>query len=139
MNGYFNILKPTGMSSAAVVSVLRRLTGIKRIGHAGTLDPEAAGVLPVMTGKAARLFDYLADKEKEYIAVCAFGTATDTQDATGTVIETGENWPDREAFLKAAASLTGEIVQTPSMYSAIKVGGKPLYLRARREIGRAHV
>ena len=132
MNGYFNILKPTGMSSAAVVSVLRRLTGIKRIGHAGTLDPEAAGVLPVMTGKAARLFDYLADTEKEYIAVCAFGTATDTQDATGTVIETGENWPDRESFLKAAESLTGDIVQTPSMYSAIKVGGKPLYLRARR-------
>ena len=64
MNGFYNILKPTGMSSAAVVAVLRRLTGVKRIGHAGTLDPEAAGVLPVMTGKAARLFDYLADKKK---------------------------------------------------------------------------
>lgn len=132
MNGYFNINKPTGMSSAAVVAVLRRLIGIKRVGHAGTLDPEAAGVLPVMTGKAARLFDYLADKEKEYIAVCAFGTATDTQDATGNVVESGENWPDRETFLKAAESLTGDIIQTPSMYSAIKVQGKPLYLRARR-------
>ena len=64
MNGYFNILKPTGMSSAAVVSVLRRLTGIKRIGHAGTLDPEAAGVLPVMTGTAARRFAYRADTEE---------------------------------------------------------------------------
>ena len=132
MNGYFNIAKPTGMSSAAVVAVLRRLTGVKRVGHAGTLDPEAAGVLPVMTGKATRLFDYLADKEKEYIAVCAFGSRTDTQDATGTVIETGNNWPDREAFLKAAAQLTGEITQRPSAYSAIKVGGKPLYLRARK-------
>lgn len=132
MNGYFNIAKPTGMSSAAVVAVLRRLTGVKRIGHAGTLDPEAAGVLPVMTGKATRLFDYLADKEKEYVAVCVFGTATDTQDAMGTVIERGENYPDREAFLRAAESLTGEIIQTPSMYSAIKVGGKPLYLRARK-------
>lgn len=132
MNGYFNILKPTGMSSAAVVAVLRRLTGVKRIGHAGTLDPEAAGVLPVMTGKATRLFDYLADKEKEYIAVCAFGTATDTQDATGTVTETGNNYPDRETFLAAASGLTGKIRQTPSMYSAIKVGGKPLYLRARK-------
>ena len=132
MNGYFNIMKPTGMSSAAVVAVLRRLTGVKRIGHAGTLDPEAAGVLPVMTGKATRLFDYLADKEKEYTAVCAFGAATDTQDATGSVTETGENYPDRETFMRAAAQLTGEIVQTPSMYSAIKVGGKPLYLRARR-------
>ena len=125
-------MKPTGMSSAAVVAVLRRLTGIKRIGHAGTLDPEAAGVLPVMTGKATRLFDYLADKEKEYIAVCAFGTATDTQDATGTVTETGSNYPDRDTLLQAASALTGDIVQTPSMYSAIKVGGKPLYLRARR-------
>ena len=132
MNGYFNIAKPTGMSSAAVVAVLRRLTGVKRIGHAGTLDPEAAGVLPVMTGKATRLFDYLADKEKEYVAVCAFGSATDTQDATGTVIERGENYPDRETFLHAAEGLTGEVAQTPSMYSAIKVGGRPLYLRARR-------
>ena len=132
MNGYFNIAKPTGMSSAAVVAVLRRLTGVKRIGHAGTLDPEAAGVLPVMTGKATRLFDYLADKEKEYVAVCAFGTATDTQDATGTITERGENYPDRDTLLRAAECLTGEIVQTPSMYSAIKVGGKPLYVRARR-------
>ncbi|MBR2661107.1 MAG: tRNA pseudouridine(55) synthase TruB [Clostridia bacterium] len=132
MNGYFNINKPTGMSSAAVVAVLRRLTGVKRIGHAGTLDPEAAGVLPVMTGKATRLFDYLADKEKEYVAVCSFGAATDTQDATGNVTERGENYPDRDTFLRAAAQLTGEITQTPSIYSAIKVGGKPLYLRARR-------
>ena len=132
MNGFFNILKPTGMSSAAVVAVLRRLTGEKRVGHAGTLDPEAAGVLPVMTGKATRLFDYLADKEKEYVAVCAFGTATDTQDATGTVTEASDCYPDRDTFLKATEQLTGEIIQVPSMYSAIKVGGKPLYLRARR-------
>ena len=132
MNGFYNILKPTGMSSAAVVAVLRRLTGIRRIGHAGTLDPEAAGVLPVMTGKAARLFDYLADKEKEYVAVCAFGSRTDTQDATGTVIEEGDHYPDRDTFLKAAQELTGEIIQIPSMYSAIKVGGQPLYLRARK-------
>ena len=132
MNGYFNILKPTGMSSAAVVAVMRRLTGMKRVGHAGTLDPEAAGVLPVMTGKATRLFDYLTDKEKEYVAVCAFGARTDTQDATGTVIETGTDYPDRENFLRAAERLTGEITQVPSAYSAIKVGGKPLYLRARK-------
>ena len=132
MNGYFNILKPTGMSSAAVVAVMRRLTGIKRVGHAGTLDPEAAGVLPVMTGKATRLFDYLTDKEKEYVAVCAFGTATDTQDATGHITVTGDNYPDRETFMKAAAKMNGEITQIPSVYSAIKVHGKPLYLRTRR-------
>ena len=132
MNGFFNILKPAGMSSAAVVAVMRRLTGEKRTGHAGTLDPEAAGVLPVMTGKATRLFDYLVDKEKEYTAVCAFGSRTDTQDATGTVLETGTNYPELETIREKAKEMTGEIRQRPSMYSAIKVAGKPLYIRARQ-------
>ena len=132
MNGFFNILKPSGMSSAAVVAVMRRLTGEKHIGHAGTLDPEAAGVLPIMVGKAARLFDYLVDKEKEYEAVCSFGTSTDTQDATGRVLETGDDYPDLETVREKARELTGEIRQRPSMYSAIKVGGKPLYARARK-------
>ena len=132
MNGFFNIWKPTGMSSAAVVAVMRRLTGEKRTGHAGTLDPEAAGVLPIMTGKATRLFDYLVDKEKEYEAVCAFGSSTDTQDATGTALETGTDYPDMETVREKAQELTGEIRQRPSMYSAIKVGGKPLYVRARK-------
>ena len=125
-------MKPTGMSSAAVVAVMRRLTGEKRTGHAGTLDPEAAGVLPIMTGKATRLFDYLVDTEKEYEAVCAFGTSTDTQDATGTVLETGDRYPDADTVQEKARELTGEIRQIPSMYSAIKVGGKPLYVRARK-------
>jgi len=132
MNGFFNILKPGGMSSAAVVAAMRRMTGIKRVGHAGTLDPEAAGVLPIMTGKATRLFDYLTDKEKEYEAVIAFGSSTDTQDATGSILETGENWPDRDRLRKAADQLTGDIIQVPSMYSAIKVQGEPLYKRARK-------
>ena len=132
MNGLYNILKPNEKSSAGVVTGRRRCPGVNRMGAGGTLDPEAAGVLPVMTGKAARLFDYLADKEKEYVAVCAFGTRTDTQDATGAVIEEDDNYPDRETFLKAAEALTGDIIQTPSMFSAIKVGGQPLYLRARK-------
>ena len=132
MNGFFNIWKPAGMSSAAVVAVMRRLTGEKRTGHAGTLDPEAAGVLPIMTGKATRLFDYLVDKEKEYEAVCAFGSSTDTQDATGTALETGTDYPDLATVREKAQELTGEIRQRPSMYSAIKVGGKPLYVRARK-------
>lgn len=132
MNGFFNINKPTGISSAAVVAMMRRLTGEKRIGHAGTLDPEAAGVLPVMAGKATRLFDYLVDKEKEYIAVAAFGSRTDTQDATGRILETGSQYPDTNTFLLAANDLTGEIRQVPSAFSAIKMGGKPLYLRARK-------
>ncbi len=132
MNGFLNILKPPGMTSAAVVAVVRRMTGEKRVGHAGTLDPEAAGVLPVMIGRAARLFDYLVDKEKAYVAEVAFGCATDTQDATGVVTETGTNYPDRAAIRVAADRLTGDILQRPSMYSAIKQDGTPMYERARR-------
>ena len=132
MNGFINIHKPAGLSSAAVVGVMKRLTGEKRIGHAGTLDPEAAGVLPIMLGRATRLFDYLVDKEKEYEAVCAFGTATDTQDATGEVTARGENYPDPARILQEIPKLTGDIRQKPSMFSAIKVGGRPLYDLARR-------
>ncbi len=132
MNGFLNILKPPGMTSAAVVAVVKRLTGEKRVGHAGTLDPEAAGVLPIMIGRAARLFDYLVDKEKAYVAEVAFGCATDTQDATGTVIEEGTNYPTFEAIRAAADELEGDIWQRPSMYSAIKQGGVPMYERARR-------
>ena len=132
MNGFLNILKPPGMTSAAVVAVLRRLTGEKRVGHAGTLDPEAAGVLPVMIGRATRLFDYLVDKEKTYVAEVAFGAATDTEDATGTVTETGENYPTLPEAQAAAEKLTGEIEQRPSMFSAIKKDGKPLYVLAHQ-------
>ena len=132
MNGFINVLKPPGMSSAAVVSFVKRMANEKHVGHAGTLDPEAAGVLPVMIGRATRLFDYLVDKEKSYVAECAFGASTDTQDAQGTVLETGTVYPGLEAVRKACLQLTGDIIQRPSMYSAIKVGGKPLYARARR-------
>lgn len=132
MNGFLNILKPPGMTSAAVVANVRRLTGEKRVGHAGTLDPEAAGVLPVMIGKAARLFDYLVDKEKEYVAECAFGVATDTQDATGHVIARGEKYPSYDAVQQASRQLIGDIWQRPSMFSAIKQDGVAMYERARR-------
>ena len=132
MNGFLNILKPPGMTSAAVVAVVKRLTGEKRVGHAGTLDPEAAGVLPIMIGRAARLFDYLVDKEKAYVAECAFGYETDTQDATGTVTAQGTDYPAWEAVRAAADKLTGDIMQRPGMYSAIKQDGVPMYERARR-------
>ena len=132
MNGFLNILKPPGMTSAAVVAVIRRLTGEKRVGHAGTLDPEAAGVLPMMIGRAARLFDYLVDKEKTYVAEVAFGAATDTQDATGRVIATGAAYPTMAQVAEAAKELTGDIWQRPSAYSAIKRDGKPLYAMARK-------
>lgn len=132
MNGFLNILKPPGMTSAAVVAVVRRLTGEKRVGHAGTLDPEAAGVLPVMIGRAARLFDYLVDKEKTYVAEVAFGAATDTQDATGQVMATGTSYPTMAQVAEAAEKLTGDIWQRPSAYSAIKRDGKALYTLARK-------
>ena len=132
MNGFLNILKPPGMSSAAVVAAVKRLTREKRIGHAGTLDPEAAGVLPVMVGQATRLFDYLVEKEKTYVAECAFGQATDTQDAQGFVTEEGDAWPTLEQVRAAADALTGEIQQRPGIYSAVKQGGRPLYVLARK-------
>ena len=131
MNGFLNITKPAGMTSAAVVGVLKRLTGEKRVGHAGTLDPQAAGVLPIMVGRATRLFDYLVDKEKEYVAVCAFGSATDTQDATGRITEMGDQYPDILRVEREKGKLIGDIIQKPGMYSAIKVDGKRLYALAR--------
>ena len=129
--GFLNVLKPPGMSSAHVVGAVRRMLGGAKVGHAGTLDPEAAGVLPVMVGKAARLFDYMQDKEKAYVTEIAFGAATDTQDAQGAVIETGDHYPDEAAILAGLESMTGTILQTPPMYSAIKQDGKRLYELAR--------
>lgn len=129
--GFLNVLKPPGMSSAHVVSVVRRLLGGAKVGHAGTLDPEASGVLPLMVGKAARLFDYMQDKEKAYVTEVAFGVATDTQDAQGVPMATGENYPDETALLSALSAFTGTMMQTPPMYSALKQDGKRLYQLAR--------
>ncbi len=134
MNGFLNILKPPGMSSAAVVGAAKRLTNERRIGHAGTLDPEAAGVLPVMIGQATRLFDYLVDKEKTYVAEVAFGQATDTQDAQGSVTAEGNAYPSMEQVRAAADALTGDILQRPGVFSAVKQGGHPLYKLARKGV-----
>ncbi len=133
--GFLNVLKPPGMSSAAVVGRVRRLLGGEKVGHAGTLDPEAAGVLPLMVGKAARLFDYMQDKQKAYIAEVAFGVATDTQDAQGTAMESGAAYPDKAALLAALPTFVGEGTQVPPMYSALKRDGVRLYDMARQ--GRA--
>ena len=129
--GLINVLKPPGMSSAQVVGMIRRLLGGAKVGHAGTLDPEAAGVLPLMAGKAARLFDELQDHEKAYAAEVAFGCATDTQDAQGAVVARGENYPGEAAIREALAGFVGEIQQTPPMYSAIKREGRRMYDLAR--------
>ena len=132
--GFLNVLKPPGCSSAAVVGHVRWLLHGQKVGHAGTLDPEAAGVLPLRVGKAARLFDDLQDKERAYVAEIAFGAATDTQDAQGRVIETGECYPTRDAILAALPAFTGEIWQTPPMFSALKRDGRPLYQLAREGV-----
>jgi len=130
--GFLNVLKPPGISSAQVVGRVRHLLGGEKVGHAGTLDPEAAGVLPLMVGKATRLFDYLQEKEKAYIAEVAFGCATDTQDAQGKVTASGENYPDETALIAALERFEGEQMQTPPMFSALKRDGQRLYDLARK-------
>ena len=126
--GFLNIYKPVGMTSHDVVAVLRRITKIKQIGHTGTLDPFAQGVLPVCIGKATRLIEYLPD-DKEYIATVQFGSATTTYDVEGEVTFTSDKKISAtEIDLKP---FEGEIEQFPPIYSAIKVNGKKLYEYAR--------
>ena len=131
MNGFLNILKPPGMTSGGVVGISKRLTR-ERVGHAGTLDPEACGVLPIMVGRATRLLDYFSQKQKEYIAHIAFGASTDTQDAHGAVIDTSDLFPTQEQVKGVLAQFTGEIMQCPPAYSALKRDGIPLYQLARQ-------
>jgi tRNA pseudouridine55 synthase len=131
MNGIVNVLKPGGMTSSNVVSALRRITSIKRIGHTGTLDPGAAGVLPVCIGKATKLSDYLMDKGKQYIAELRLGWTTDTQDSYGTVIqEHSVKDVEQDAFCAVLERFVGAIKQTVPIYSAVKVNGQKLYKMA---------
>lgn len=130
-DGFLNLLKPPGMTSSdAVVMVRRAFPKGTKVGHMGTLDPEAAGVLPIGVGAATRLFDFVSDKEKTYRAEVCIGAATDTQDATGSVIERGKGASEAE-LMAVLPQFIGEIEQIPSMYSAIKVDGKKLYQAAR--------
>ena len=130
-DGFLNLLKPPGMTSSdAVVMVRKAFPRGTKVGHMGTLDPEACGILTVGVGTATRLFDYVSDKEKTYRAEVCIGAATDTQDATGTVIERGRSVTEEE-FLSVLPEFIGDIEQVPSMYSAIKVDGKKLYEAAR--------
>lgn len=131
MNGFLNILKPPGMSSGAVVACVKRMTG-QRTGHAGTLDPEAAGVLPVMVGRGTRLLDYFTDKSKSYVAEIAFTGATDTQDAQGVIVESAKRTPSRQEIEEAMQRFRGVIMQRPPAYSALKKDGVPLYALARK-------
>lgn len=134
-DGILNVVKPPGMTSHDVVSFLRRLFGTKRVGHAGTLDPAAAGVLPVFLGQATRLIEYATDADKGYRVELTFGYATDTGDDTGRIIrELDCDIPSRQRLEEVLATFVGSIEQVPPMYSAIKIGGKKLYELAREGI-----
>ena len=130
MFGFLNVYKPVGMTSHDVVSKLRKLTNIKQIGHTGTLDPFAEGVLPVCIGKATRLIEFLED-DKEYLATVQFGVSTTTYDREGEVIYTSDKKLVSEDVKNALKAFEGEISQLPPIYSAIKVKGKKLYEYAR--------
>lgn len=134
MNGIFIIHKSTQMTSHDVVSFLRRLLHIKRIGHAGTLDPMATGVLVVMIGKATKLSDWLLCEEKEYIAGVRLGCVTDTYDITGTILKQQTADISAQELEQALLGFQGKIFQRPPMYSAIKQNGKKLYNLARQGV-----
>ena len=129
MDGFINVLKPTGLSSHDVVDIVRRIFKQKRVGHAGTLDPAASGILPVALGRAARLVEYMENADKSYRAEIAFGYATDTGDVYGDVIESipCPALPLEEELRRVMGQFVGEIEQTPPAYSAIKVGGQRAY------------
>ena len=131
-NGILIIDKPGDWTSHDVVAKLRGLLHERRIGHAGTLDPMATGVLPVFVGRATRAVEFAAEREKEYLATLRLGTVTDTQDITGTILSTQPITATREAVEEALAGFRGDIQQVPPMYSAIKREGKKLYELARR-------
>lgn len=131
MDGVLIVRKEKGFTSHDVVAKLRGILRMKKIGHTGTLDPEAEGVLPVVLGKATKLVELLTEKEKTYEVVMRLGLETDTQDMTGTVLQTFPVSVTEEQVIKAAESFLGERQQIPPMYSAIKVNGKKLYELAR--------
>lgn len=131
MDGILNIYKEKGYTSHDVVAKLRGILHMKKIGHTGTLDPEAEGVLPVCLGTATRLCDMLTDKIKEYRAVVRFGIATDTEDMTGEIIEEKPVTAGEQELRDILSQFIGEQEQIPPMYSAIKVEGKKLYELAR--------
>lgn len=135
MDGVLNIDKPAGPTSHDIVLRVRRILGEKRVGHAGTLDPMATGVLVVCIGKATRIVEYLVAQEKEYVAEMALGRTTTTQDATGEELSASDSsFVTREIVEEVLPRFTGRIMQIPPMVSAVKHQGKRLYELARKDI-----
>ena len=134
MNGIINIYKDAGMTSHDVVNKIRRIAGIKKVGHTGTLDPDAKGVLPVCIGKATRVCDMLTSSDKRYTALLRLGITTDTQDIGGKVLVSRTVDVTDERISEVIGAFKGDIFQIPPMYSAIKVKGKKLYEYAREGV-----
>jgi tRNA pseudouridine55 synthase len=134
MNGILNVLKPPGMTSSDVVVYLRKHLGIRKTGHTGTLDPEAAGVLPVCLGKATKIADYIMHQDKVYRCGMKLGITTDTSDLTGEILSKTADLPGIERITDVLLSFQGESEQIPPMHSAIKIGGKKLYQLARQGV-----
>ena len=135
IDGILNLDKPRGKTSFEVVALVRRLSGERRVGHAGTLDPEATGVLPVLLGQGTRLIEFLAEGTKVYNAEIELGIATDTYDATGKVTQRCDvSSLTREQVETAVSSFSGFVDQIPPMYSAVKHKGIPLYRWAREGV-----
>lgn len=132
MNGIIILDKPSGFTSFDAVAVLRGLSHQKKIGHTGTLDPMATGVLPILLGRAAKALNFLPDTDKEYVASFRLGERRDTGDITGEVVEQSPAPVALEALEAALPRFRGEILQVPPMYSAVSVGGKRLYELARK-------
>lgn len=132
LEGVLAVYKPAGFTSHDVVAKARRILGMKRIGHTGTLDPQVTGVLPLCLGRATRVVEYIQELPKEYVATLRLGLSSDTEDLTGTITETvDEVHVSEEEILAVLASFKGVISQIPPMYSAVKIDGKRLYELAR--------
>ena len=136
MDGIFNINKPSGVTSTQVVRTIKRLTGIKKVGHAGTLDPLASGVLPICVGKATRIIEYLINQDRSYRAGINLGIETDTFDKEGFIVSNniGYKIPSVAEISNVLTFFVGDIEQIPPMYSAIKINGERLYDLARKGV-----
>lgn len=132
IDGILNINKPVGMTSFDVVKKIRSISGNKKVGHTGTLDPIASGVLPICIGGATKFADYIMKSHKIYLAELKLGVNTDTYDREGTIVGTSEVKLDEKSVRDTILSFQGEIEQLPPMYSAIKINGKKLYDLARQ-------
>lgn len=133
-NGVIIINKEEGLTSQGVVSRVKRILGVKKAGHTGTLDPMATGVLPVLVERGVKASEFMLTSDKHYIATLLLGVTTDTEDVTGEVLTESENIPTEAEVLEAVASFVGQYMQTPPMYSALKVGGKKLCDLAREGV-----